>query len=101
MVPACFSVLGFQMGGAVVVAGVAHAVSGPFGVTESCVALAATSVCCPGAPAVSGQCVLVQSQVHLEGTLSVLCGLLACLLACLLLLACFLALVFENSIVFE
>ena len=56
---------------------------------------------CPGAPAVSGQCMLVQSQVQLEGTISVLCCLLACLLACLLLLACFLALMSENSVVFE
>ena len=64
----CFSVL---WGGAVVAAGVTHAVSGPFGVSESCVALAVASVCCPCTPAVFGQCMLVRSQVCLQGGRSV------------------------------
>ena len=38
--------------------GVAHAVSGPLGVSESCVALGAASVC-QGGPAASGQLLLV------------------------------------------
>ena len=60
-----------SIAGAVVAAGVARAVSGPFGVSESCVALAVASVCCPCAPAVSGQCMLVRSQVCLQGGHSV------------------------------
>ena len=72
------------------VSGVAHAVSGPFGVTESCVALVAASVCA---------LVLLQSLASVCWFRvrciwrALLVFYVACLLACLLafagLLSCF------------
>ena len=53
--------------------GVAHAVSGPLGVSESCVALGTASVC-QGGPAASGQRLLVAES----GPLWLSAFLLAC-----------------------